>query len=103
MLLGFDALGESLVQWLHMPIPGPVLGMLLLWAALSLNIIRVEWVQQTSEKMLSILGLLFVPTGAGIVLYLQSGQILLMLLVVVTLVLLLASWVMAQTVGKSHE
>ncbi|GEM47656.1 hypothetical protein DC3_32910 [Deinococcus cellulosilyticus NBRC 106333 = KACC 11606] len=103
ILLGFNALGEMLTRLLHLPIPGPVVGMLLLWAALNLKLVRLEWVQKTSEHLLSILGLLFVPAGAGIVLYLQEGQTLLLLLISMTGVLFLASFVMTRIAGRGHD
>ena len=103
MLLGFYAVGEALTRLLHLPIPGSVVGMLLLWATLSLNLVKLEWVQKTSEHLLSILGLLFVPAGAGIVLYLREGQTLILLLGLITGVLLLASFVMTRGVRVPHE
>ena len=103
VLLGFYALGEALTRLLHLPIPGSVVGMLLLWASLSLNLVKLEWVQKTSEHLLSILGLLFVPAGAGIVLYLKEGQTLLLLLTIITGVLLLVAFVMSRVVRVPHE
>jgi holin-like protein len=63
--------GEILVRSLHLPIPGPVLGMVLLFAGLVLR--RREAPVElgaTADALLGHLGLLFVPAGVGVVLYL---------------------------------
>jgi putative effector of murein hydrolase LrgA (UPF0299 family) len=60
--------GEALHRALHLPLPGPVLGMALL--ALVLLARRREpdeALVKTSNGLLRWLGLLFVPAGAGVV------------------------------------
>ena len=37
VLIGLQLLGEWLARWLHIPVPGPVLGMLLLFVGLCLR------------------------------------------------------------------
>ena len=44
LLCGFAALGQGLMNVLRLPFPGSVAGLLLLLAALSLKLIRLEWV-----------------------------------------------------------
>jgi len=63
--------GEVLARVLHLPVPGPVIGMVLLFAALLLRG-RPEPVPlgATADALLGNLGLLFVPAGVGVVLYL---------------------------------
>lgn len=71
--LGFQLLGEFLRAVLHLPVPGPVLGMLLLAAALAWRGYGLQDVPQptpldrTAGALLDHLGLLFVPAGVGIV------------------------------------
>ena len=52
-----------------LPIPGPVIGMALLFVALLLRGGPGENLRQTSGQLLQHLSLLFVPAGTGIVLY----------------------------------
>lgn len=58
--------GEALVRLAHIPIPGPVLGMLLLtlWALLWRGIDRR--VANFSTSLLRYLALLFIPAGVGL-------------------------------------
>ncbi len=72
LLLGQCA-GEVLRRALHLPIPGPVLGMALLAIALLLRRREPEAsLVQTSQTLLRWLGLLFVPAGVGVVVYLHQ-------------------------------
>ena len=64
--------GEALSRILHSPVPGPVLGMLLL---ATFYIVRRrepgESMQKASDGLLRWLGLLFVPAGVGVVTHLD--------------------------------
>lgn len=67
-LLVCQLIGEVLSRTLHIPIPGPVLGMLLLatWYALRRREPERPMVH-AANGLLRWLGLLFVPAGVGIV------------------------------------
>jgi holin-like protein len=68
-LLVFQTLGEGLAYAFSLPVPGPVIGMLLLFcfllvrrdAALKLAPITIEFLKHLS--------LLFVPAGVGVMVY----------------------------------
>lgn len=70
-LLLFQLVGEVIARGLDLPIPGPVIGMALLFAVLSLKKGPGETLQTTSQTLLSHLSLLFVPAGVGIVVHLS--------------------------------
>lgn len=74
VLLGFAALGEGVARVLHWPLPGSVLGMALLWSALSVGLVKLAWVERAADALLSVLGLLFVPAGAGLIAYLGQWR-----------------------------
>lgn len=74
-LLGCELAGELLRAALHLPIPGPVIGMLLLAVGLALRD-RARGPQaarpptpldRTADALLASLGLLFVPAGVGVI------------------------------------
>ncbi|WP_454289726.1 CidA/LrgA family protein [Rhizobium arsenicireducens] len=71
VLLLFQLVGESLVFLLGVSIPGPVAGLVLLFAALP--VLDRLWMQEAAsideaaETLLSNLGLFFVPAGVGVV------------------------------------
>ncbi|MES2263380.1 MAG: CidA/LrgA family protein [Pseudomonadota bacterium] len=66
VLLIFQCLGEGLVFALHLPIPGPVAGMLLLFCALLASPRLLEAIEASGTELLRHLSLLFVPAGVGI-------------------------------------
>lgn len=63
--------GEVATRALHLPVPGPVIGMVLLFLALMLRQGPApEPLSRTADALLGSLGLLFVPAGVGVVVYL---------------------------------
>jgi holin-like protein len=67
--------GELLVRALHLPVPGPVIGMVLLFVILLLRHSDGEppaALSQVADALLGHLGLLFVPAGVGVVVLLHT-------------------------------
>ncbi|MEG9433135.1 CidA/LrgA family protein [Terriglobus sp. ADX1] len=68
ILLAAQLAGEAVHRALHLPLPGPVLGMALLATILLLRKREPDTaLVQTSNGLLRWLGLLFIPAGAGVV------------------------------------
>lgn len=67
VLLVGQLLGEIIVRGLGLPIPGPVLGLVLLAAYLALAGFGRDDVEATANGILRHLALLFVPASTGIV------------------------------------
>ena len=88
VLLLCQSAGEALVRLVHLSLPGPVLGLLILLAALSVPALR-EPVQAAADVLLSHLSLLFVPAGVGVMTHLalvsQYGVRMLVVIVLSTL------------------
>jgi holin-like protein len=68
-LLGCQLIGEVLVRLAGLPVPGPVLGMLLLFVFLLFRAEIPKVLRATSYNLLEHLSLLFVPAGTGIMLH----------------------------------
>lgn len=67
VLLVFQLAGEVLAHLLHLPVPGPVIGMVLLLLALELRLPQGDGLRAASGGLLGNLSLLYVPAGVGIV------------------------------------
>ncbi|MBW4934258.1 CidA/LrgA family protein [Marinobacter sp. F4206] len=65
LLLVYQLIGEVTVRLAGVPIPGPVLGMVMLFITLWIRGQTPESVEQASSALLSHLSLLFVPAGVG--------------------------------------
>jgi holin-like protein len=74
VLLGFQLGGEFLHRVLHVPLSGPLLGMVLLFTALVAWGGPSEEFQTTARPLLSNLALLFVPAGVGVIMHLELIQ-----------------------------
>lgn len=72
LLLLFQLVGEAIAFFLHGVVPGPVIGMALIFLVLSVSRGRVfvapaRQAIATSHALLANFGVLFVPAGVGIV------------------------------------
>ncbi|NMM26557.1 MAG: CidA/LrgA family protein [Glaciimonas sp.] len=70
-LLVFQTLGEGLAYALSLPVPGPVIGMVLLFVYLLVKDDAIHALAPTSMALLRHLSLLFVPAGVGIMVHFQ--------------------------------
>jgi holin-like protein len=69
VLLVYQLIGETLVLALKLPVPGPVIGMLLLFLTLLVRGSVLESVRETAQGLLQHLSLLFVPAGVGVMIH----------------------------------
>lgn len=72
VLLACQLAGEVVARGLGLPVPGPVIGMALLFAALILRPPFAERIAPTTSTLLAHLSLLFVPAGVGVVGHLDT-------------------------------
>ena len=77
-ILAFCFLGEVLHAVLPLPVPASVYGLVLLLAALTAGIVKLEQVKETGTYLTGIFPLLFVPAAAGVMeLWAEMGNMLL--------------------------
>ncbi len=69
LILVCQLAGESLVAATGLPVPGPVCGMVLLFAGLMANRGIPAGLAQVADALLGNLSLLFVPAGVGVMLH----------------------------------
>lgn len=67
LLLGCQLAGEFVARGLSLPIPGPVLGLVILLAALVLRSSLAGALRSTCQVILAHLLLMFVPAGVGVI------------------------------------
>jgi holin-like protein len=72
-LLVFQCLGEGVSYLFKLPVPGPVIGMLLLFGFLMLRPRAAAAIEPTALELLRHLSLLFIPAGVGIMV--SAGKI----------------------------
>ncbi|MGL4715698.1 MAG: CidA/LrgA family protein [Aeromonas sp.] len=92
--------GKMVAAILPFAFPGSIIGMLLLFVLLSLQLIKLHWVEMGGGLLLRHMGVLFVPVAVGLVAWLdplRQSFGLIMLCIVVGIVLILA------TVGRLYQ
>lgn len=73
VLLMFQLIGEAITQVLRLAVPGPVVGMALLFAAIAIRPGLGHALRATTGGLLQHLSVLFVPAGVGVMLH--AGRI----------------------------
>jgi len=89
--------GIFIASLLPITIPGSIIGMLLLFLLLGLQILPAKWVEPGCSVLIRYMALLFVPIGVGVMQYYdllkaQYGPILVSCLVSTLVVFLVVSW-----------
>ena len=73
--------GAQLVQWFHLPLPGSVVGMVLMFVLLSTGVIKVSQINETVSFLLKHMAFFFIPITVGLLnygeLFQNSGVVLL--------------------------
>lgn len=99
--------GEWIVARLHVPIPGNVLGMVLLFLLLSLGVVKETWLQDGAAVLNRHLAFFFIPIAVGLMqwggLFRRDGFWLLLALGLSTLAALFATGAIAQRLGQRHR
>jgi len=65
----FLFLGDSITYITKIPIPGNVIGMIMLTISLKIEIIKLDSVRPAAEILVKNMAFLFVPPGVGIMIY----------------------------------
>ena len=71
ILLLYQLAGEVIARALSLPVPGPVIGLALLFATLVVRGAVADDLRDTANGLLAHLSLLFVPAGVGVMVYLD--------------------------------
>lgn len=66
IILAFSFLGQWLHDVLPLPIPASIYGMVLLFLALGLKMIRLEQVKETGHFLVEIMAVMFVSPAVGL-------------------------------------
>ncbi|OBZ17482.1 CidA/LrgA family protein [Bacillus sp. FJAT-26390] len=62
-------LSDAIVAWLHLPVSGSIVGIVILFSLLQLKVIRMEWIELGSKWLLAEMLLFFIPAAVGITNY----------------------------------
>jgi putative effector of murein hydrolase LrgA (UPF0299 family) len=91
-LIGYQLAGEFVCRALGLPLPGSVLGMLLLFLTFSVRKTIPEHLKQIAPALLSQLSLLFIPASVGVMLWFNVLAAHAVAMVLIVIVSTLATW-----------
>ncbi|UNL87405.1 CidA/LrgA family holin-like protein [Priestia koreensis] len=100
ILYVFSFVGEYVHQISHLPIPGSIIGLLLLFILLLCKVIPVKIIEDGSSFLLAFLPLLFIPAITGIMkypsLFSLNGAILFFIIIASTILTMIVAGFVSQ-------
>ncbi|MGE7842017.1 CidA/LrgA family protein [Lysinibacillus sp. NPDC093712] len=100
----FYYIGVGIVSYLHIPLPGSVIGLLLLALLLNFKIIKVEYIQDGAGFLIGVLTLFFIPATVGIIDYPElmstTGLFIILAVIASTLISIYLTGVLTQLIEK---
>ncbi|MGE6630479.1 CidA/LrgA family holin-like protein [Bacillus sp. NPDC077027] len=107
VLFVFSKLMNLFATFLHLRIPGTILGILVIFLLLHFNIIQLKWIELGALWLLGELLLFFIPSAVGVIdygeMFSQSGTSIVLVVLISTFVVMLSTGIMTQTIAKRKE
>lgn len=102
----FYYIGVFIVDWTHLPLPGSIMGLLLLFICLQLKWIKTDYIKEGANFLIGFMMLFFIPVIVGIIDYPElisvSGFLLVASVIVSTIFVLLATSLICQWIEKKE-
>ncbi|WP_079911216.1 CidA/LrgA family protein [Paenibacillus sp. 32352] len=107
LLIVISFIMNKLVAWLHIPVPGSILGMIIVFLLLQTKVLRREWLEAGASWLIAELLLFFISPAVGIVAYPQllvsDGFQIVLVVALGTIVVMVSSGLVAQHIAKRKE
>lgn len=106
LIVALSKIADLLVMVLHLPVPGSIVGIALLFALLKLGLIKLSWIDLGAKWLLAEMLLFFIPSTVGIVNYESlvktSGLSLFIIIVSSTVAVMLCAGFAAQLLSRKQ-
>lgn len=107
VLFGFYLIGEWLRELFNLPLPGSIIGFLLLFTVLLLKIYPLKWIDSGAHFLLAFLSLYFIPATVGVIDYADvftgKGVWLLVIAIFSTLLTMAVSALISQWTARTTQ
>lgn len=98
---------DKLAEWLHLGIPGSILGIAVVFILLETKILRLEWIELGANWLLAELLLFFIPAAVGIMKYFPmleaEGLQILVVVLFSTVIVMVSSGLTASFISTRKE
>lgn len=99
--------GEFLRAKLSIPLPGSIIGLLVLWGLLSIKVIPLRWVEKGAYVFLATLPLYLIPATVGVMDYVHifagKGSLLIVITIVSTCITMAVASLVSQSMAKRNS
>lgn len=107
LLMAFSLLMDLLARALHLPVPGSILGMIVLFILLQTRVVKLRWIEIGAAWLLGELLLFFIPSAVGIMNYMpmleQDGLQILFIVLLSTFLVMACTGLVATRIAKRKE
>ena len=107
LLWAINSLGYFIVDFLHLPIPGNVMGLIILFILLVTNVIPIHWIEQASSLLIKHLAFFFIPIAVGLMalgaVFLNSGISLFISMFISIVLGIFLTGIVSQSVSHKKE
>ncbi|AGK54304.1 CidA/LrgA family protein [Bacillus sp. 1NLA3E] len=107
MLMIMNKVGFLIVQFTHIPIPGNVMGMLVLFFLLCTKLVRINWIEHASSILINHLSFFFIPISVGLMtleaVFMKSGIAIIIVLMISTVLGIIISGSLSQALLMRKE
>ncbi|ECH9276557.1 CidA/LrgA family holin-like protein [Salmonella enterica subsp. enterica] len=98
---------NKVAELLHLPIPGSILGIALLFTLLKTGVVKLKWIERGANWLLAELLLFFVPSAVGVMQYIplleSEGVRILIVVILSTVIVMACSGLIASRIEKRKE
>ncbi|WP_440114065.1 CidA/LrgA family protein [Paenibacillus sp. QZ-Y1] len=107
LLMAFSLLMDLLARVLHLPVPGSILGMVVLFILLQTRVVKLRWIDVGAAWLLGELLLFFIPSAVGIMNYMpmleHDGLQILFVVLLSTFLVMVCTGLVATRIAKRKE
>ena len=97
IILVVTFVGELLHYFIPIPVPASIYGLIIMLILLCTKVVKLEHVERTSDFLIEIMPLMFIPAGAGLITSWSQLQSFLVPLLVITI---LSTFIVMIVTGK---
>lgn len=98
---------NAIAELLHLPIPGSILGIAVLFLLLKTKVVKLSWIEKGANWLLAELLLFFIPSAVGVMQYIplleSEGLRILVVVVSSTVIVMVSSGLIASRIAKRKE
>ena len=107
IIIVFYIVGQAIVDFTGIIIPGSIIGLVLLWLALFFKVLNVKYIQKGASFLLAYLTLFFIPSTVAVINYPElltvSGGLLMIAVIISTLITLAVTGKVSQFIEKKEQ